>query len=257
MPQLRCIVLTLACLAFGATTAAAEPTVSVWYRGSPAGQPDSDDLARIRARGFSAITWPSAYSSGLAELRRRAATVDLQVFVAADAGAAAAEPIIRRPGRLELRVRQLDASQLPAETWKAIAEDVQTIVFDPGDAEGTAGLSLAWVDTAIQLARQVSANAAVFEELEPASPLQFETTLPSGVRVGLFETLRSWVIIATNTTASSAHVVARLPADVPYAIWVSLVDASTVAMLDQPAGPRWAFDIAAGGARVYLIDKKR
>ena len=31
--------------------------------------------------------------------------------------------------------------------------------------------------------------------------------------------------------------------------------AATLAMVDEPAGPRWNFQIGPGAARVYLIDK--
>lgn len=248
--------IVLAGLLAVAAAAGAEPVVAVWYRGSPAGQPNADDLARIRARGFSWIVWPSTYDSALEELRRRATAIGLQVIVAPDLPAAEGEPVARRPGRIEFEARLLAPSSLPAEAWNAIFEDVQTLVFDPGDTEGTAGISGAWADLAVAVSRQLSANPAIFDEIEPAAALALETRPLAGVRVRLFETRRAWVVAATNTAASSTHVVARLPVDVPYAIWVSLIDGSTIAMLDQPSGPRWAFDIGPGQALVYLIDKR-
>ena len=63
------------------------------------------------------------------------------------------------------------------------------------------------------------------------------------------------MLIATNTGQSRAEAEVALPPGVPYAIWVSLVDASTIAMRDRPAGARWRFEIDAGAAAVYVIDK--
>jgi hypothetical protein len=63
------------------------------------------------------------------------------------------------------------------------------------------------------------------------------------------------VVISTNLSAWAAHAVARLPAGVPYALWLNLLDASTMAMLSDPKGPRWTFDLAPWAAKVYVIDK--
>ena len=40
----------------------AEPVVSIWYRGT-GGVPKPDDLAVIRAHGFTAITWPAGQAA--------------------------------------------------------------------------------------------------------------------------------------------------------------------------------------------------
>ena len=60
---------------------AADPVVSVWYRGSPPGQPRQDDLAVIKAMGFLSVTWPSISTGGAADLRRMADTVGVGVQV--------------------------------------------------------------------------------------------------------------------------------------------------------------------------------
>ena len=48
--------------------ASESPSVSVWYRGDPAGTPRQDDLAVIRALGFPRVTWPAQHAAGLADL---------------------------------------------------------------------------------------------------------------------------------------------------------------------------------------------
>ena len=62
-------------------SARSEAVVSVWYRGTPAGVPNQDDLAMLRALGFRAVTWPASQAAGVAELRRQAAIVSLAVEV--------------------------------------------------------------------------------------------------------------------------------------------------------------------------------
>ncbi len=47
----------------------------------------------------------------------------------------------------------------------------------------------------------------------------------------------------------------RLPAGAPYAIWLNLLDATTLAMNGEAAGPRWNLRLEPGAARVYIIDK--
>ena len=69
-------------LSVSATTAfAAEPVVSVWYRGNPAGTPRQGDIGAIRALGFNGVTWPRGDEKSLVELQRLAAAVGLKVIV--------------------------------------------------------------------------------------------------------------------------------------------------------------------------------
>jgi hypothetical protein len=61
--------------------------------------------------------------------------------------------------------------------------------------------------------------------------------------------------MATNASGKRTRVVAHAPPPVPYAMWVNLLDGSTMAMLDEARGPMWAFDIDAFGVKIYVIDK--
>ena len=74
-------VVALLVAAAASPVAPPEPVVSARYRGSPAGQPRLDDLAAIRAIGFTGVTWPLAQPDRLTELRGMAATVGLAVIV--------------------------------------------------------------------------------------------------------------------------------------------------------------------------------
>ena len=64
-----------------ATPSASLPVASLWYRGTPPGTPRADDLAAIRAIGFTSVTWPQAYTEGAAELRRLTEIVGLAVVI--------------------------------------------------------------------------------------------------------------------------------------------------------------------------------
>jgi hypothetical protein len=47
----------------------------------------------------------------------------------------------------------------------------------------------------------------------------------------------------------------HLPARVPYAIWLSLIEGSTLAMLNEAQGPRWNVDLKPWTPAVEVIDK--
>ena len=59
-----------------------DPIVTVWYRGTPAGTPVQQELAVIRALGFSGITWPASQAKALEGLKTMAASAGLQVLLA-------------------------------------------------------------------------------------------------------------------------------------------------------------------------------
>jgi hypothetical protein len=224
--------------------AAAEPVVSLWYRGSPTGQPSLDDLAAIRARGFSSITWPSDFYNQLSSVRRMAAVVGLRVDASDDVNGPVAS-------------RQPEA-MLPAIAWRALAAGDQVIRLDSGSGATLADvLGSEWARIAVGLSRQITANAAVLGALRPEPGLTFNRGRTSWVEVRLFSTSRSWIIVATNTGEQSADIAVRLPPVIPYAIWVSLIDGSTMGMLDDRAGPRWESNIGAGAALAYVIDRPR
>jgi hypothetical protein len=241
-------------IAWGAPSFAAEPIVSLWYRGLPAGVPRFDDLAAIRAAGFSAVTWPTAQAAALGDLSRLADRAGLFVVLQPDV------PGFDLPGRRTLQVSEDRARQVPALAWRALADGVHTISFDPGHDSGTGlhradGLLAGWVAFAAAFSRQVSANRELFAGLEAAPQPRVLSAAPPGFSVALRQTTRAWVLIATNVASSAAHADVQLPAGVPYAIWVSLTDGTTVGMLDRPGGARWTATLAPGDAAVYVIDK--
>lgn len=234
---------------------AAEPVVAVWYRGTPAGAPRLDDLAAIKAAGFGAITWPSGDARAIADASRLAETVGLAVVI--QPGGRAVPPLA---GRVNIDVTRTRATDIPAIVWRAIAHGVRTVSFDPGPVEGTGldqpdGRRHDWVAPAVAIARQLSANAELIGELRHAASPAFLSSRPLSLDVELFEGSPAWVIIAANTGRTRVRAEVALPRGVPYAIWVSLVDASTIAMLDRPGGAQWRFDLDAGAAAVYVIDK--
>jgi hypothetical protein len=231
---------------------AAEPVVSLWYRGTPAGTPRLDDLAAIRAVGFRGVTWPSANVAGFAELTRLANVVGLTVVVQP-----AGVPL---DGRLDVAVTKIRPAEIPAIVWRAVTRGVRTVSFDPGQKAGTGlnavdGRDPAWLGPAVAVARELGGNAPLFGDLRPGLPLVFLSARPASLDVTLFEGPQCWVIVATNTGGTPAETVARLPVGVPYAIWVSLIDGSTIAMPDRPTGAEWAVRLAPGEAAAYVIDK--
>jgi hypothetical protein len=239
--------------------AVAPPPVAVWYRGVPAGVPRQDDLAAIRALGFSAIAWPAEFGSALSEVTRMAAVADLQVEVRASAHPVTAEGALAPPLSIDVSVAPAAVPTFTALTWRAVAHGARRVAFDAGSPAG-AGLddaNAAWVRPAASLARQLASNATFFAALRDMPPLVVESAPNPRVDVVLRQTDRAWVLIATNLDRAPQRVVTRLPAEVPSALWVSLMDGDAMSMLSLPGGPRWTVDLAAGEARAYVIDKVR
>jgi hypothetical protein len=239
----------------GTPAFAAEPVVAVWYRGTPAGTPRLDDLAAIRAAGFGAITWPSVDARTVADVSRLAEAVGLTVVIQPDGRA-----VPSLEGRITVDLTRVRPAEIPAIAWRAVARGARIVSFDPGPGEGSGldrrdGRRHDWVAPAVAIARQLAANAELLGQLRHAATPAYLSSRPSSLDVELFEGVRAWVIIATNTGRARARAQVALPRGVPYAIWVSLVDASTIAMLDRPDGARWTFEIGSGAAVVYVIDK--
>jgi hypothetical protein len=238
-----------------AATAAAH-RVSIWYRGGSDGQPRSQDLVAIRAAGFACVTWPSG-RRGADEVRQTAELVGLAVIVAPDAPTflTAAAALAPAP-EVTIDVRQ-DGARPAALAWRAVAHGARTVVFDSG-RQGSTGLLAAdgsrprWVDDALALSRQFSANAPMFSEMAPG-PVPSQRS--SDIDVALLQTRRSWILVATNTAAERRSTTVRLPREVPSALWTNLLDGSEMSMLREPEGPRWTVDIGDHGALVYLIEK--
>jgi hypothetical protein len=237
------------------------PVVSVWYRGNAAGAPILDELAAIRALGFTGVTWPEAQVAGLPALHRFAKTVDLTVVVRARSTPLGATAATSPGAQVDIRVGASGSSTLVALAWRAIAHGVRVISFDAGQPTGSGvsdmnGVRPNWVRPAVGIARQVTANPTLLEDARPASSrLRPVVPLPRGLDVVLLETRRAWLIVATNTATTPARGVLKMPAGVPAALWVSLTDGETMSMLSQPGGAQWTVDVEAGGAQVYVIDK--
>jgi hypothetical protein len=232
---------------------AAERVAAVVYRGTPAGVPQLNDLAAIRALGFSAVLWPSRFQNRSQAVREMGMTVGLEVIVASDAA-----PLAPSDGRIT-RIDVSESVMTEARAWRALQEGARIVAFDSGSREGAglddgAGGIRSWVAPARAFARQLAANAALFDSVVAQPPVQVEPD-NRDVRVSLFKADRSWMLVATNTSLRAARLTGRLPAGVPAALWISLLDGSGMSMPESTAGPTWTFEIDAGAALVYVIDR--
>lgn len=239
---------------------AAEPVVAVWYRGTPAGEPRADDLAVIRALDFTGVAWPTADTAAARTIRRLAADVDLAVALRSARVPLAADSALKPAETVDIAVDKTPHEQIPALAWRAVAHGARVICFDAGQSSGAGvsdshGASPPWLRPAQAFARHLSSNAQLIKNARLAPPPIVERPTAPGLDVVLLDGGRAWVVIATNTAARSIGAVVRLPRPVPYAIWISLIDGSDLAMLNEPTGPSWRLELEAGGARVYVIDK--
>ena len=242
------------------TPAPGEPIVSVWYRGNPAGTPRQSDLGAIRALGFNGVTWPKSAAAAEPELRRLAGLVGLVVEVVDKPKLAGPTSALAPGSRIDIVVGSSEGNQIPALAWRAVAHGARTIAFDSGDPVGAGldqkdGSLRPWARAAIAIARQLTGNSRLVSILKPGPGIILTPTNSPALDVVLLDGQRTWVVVATNTSDGNLTSSARLPAGAPYAMWISWVDGATLAMIDEPAGPRWNFQIGPGAARVYLIDK--
>jgi hypothetical protein len=235
------------------------PLVSIWYRGHPAGVPKTEDLAAIRARGFAAVTWPFASETSRAALRRLADQTGLAV-VGPDSVPLAAVSALRGEQIVDVRVAKVPAAAIAPIAWRAIGRGARVIAFDAGLSEGS-GLTdekdrtPAWVLAAADVARQLHINGGLFGVCQPGPAVTIDSPRSPSLDVVLLDAGKSWVVMATNASRARIHAVAHLPPGVPYALWLNLLNGSTMAMLSQPAGPRWDLDMEGWGVRIYVIDK--
>lgn len=256
----RALTSLIAVIVFAAPALAAEPVVGVWYRGTPAGTPKQEELAVIRALGFGAVTWPASQTAGLETLKAMAATAGLQVTVAGQPKPVTPASLLTPADRLDLIVTPQSADALTALTWRAVARGARTIMFDSGAPQG-AGLEnpdrslKPWVRSAIDVARQFSANTRLIQSLKPGPGVIVVPDLAPALDVILLDAGRAWVLIATNASPDLVTATVRLPAGTAYAIWLDLLDATTLAMNGEIAGPKWSLKMAPRSARVYVIDK--
>jgi hypothetical protein len=239
---------------------AAEPVVSVWYRGSPPGQPRQDDLAVIKALGFPSVTWPSVSTGGAADLRRMAEIVGVTVQIRPEPQPLTAASALRPRPIVDVSTKDVAALDMPALVWRAVAHGARVICFDPGPADGTglqnaAGRQAPWVQTARSIARQLTFNAKLFNDIRSGPAVYVLGPAAPVLDVVLMQDDRSWVLFATNVSRERVKAIARLPAIVPAAMWVNMLDGTQMSMLSQPIGPRWDLDLEPGGARVYVISK--
>ena len=240
------------------TPASGEPIVSVWYRGNPAGTPRQSDLGVIRALGFNGVTWQKSADASDTELKRLASVVGLTAEIVEASTPVTAESALKPSARVDIAAG--NGSNIPALAWRAVAHGARTIAFDSGDRVGFGtdendGSLKPWARAAVAIARQLTGNSRLVAILKPGPGVLLTPTNAPALDVVLLDGQRSWVLVITNTSAAVLKSSARLPAGAPYAMWISWADGATLAMIDEPAGPRWNFEIAPGAARVYLIDK--
>jgi hypothetical protein len=237
-----------------------DPLVSLWYRGRPAGVPQADDVAAIRAAGFAAVTWPLGSTIGLPDLTRLANDAGLTVVVRAS-GAPLTPTTALQPGeRADLLTTSLPAAEIAPLAWRALGHGARVLSIDAGQVEGTgladrAGRPAPWLAPVAALATQFRVNGALIAQWRLMPPLSFEGRQPAALDVVLLEAIKSWVLVATNTSRLRVRATVHLPHDVPYAIWLNLLNGATMSMLAETTGPKWNIDLEAWGTRVYVIDK--
>jgi hypothetical protein len=255
-----------AALLFVAQDAAAppaKPLVSVWYRGTPAGTPVAAELAVIRALGFGGVVWPAAPVQRPEASNPMVALADaagLTLLRAVAPQAATPQSALTPPARVDLIASGQNAAAITALAWRAVAHGARSLAFD-GAAEQGAGLEnpdrslKPWARAAIDVARQFSANPRLIGSFAPGPGLITTPDLAPALDVVMLDAGRAWAVIATNTSNAVVTATVRLPAGAPYAIWLDVLDGSTLAMNGESAGPRWDLKLAAHAAHVYVIDK--
>lgn len=250
----------LTALLLGAIAATPDPVVSLWYRGHPPGVPRAADLAEIRAQGFTAVTWPLANAAGTPALTTMAREAGLAVIVRAESVPLTAASALKGADTVDVLATSLPASAVTPLVWRAIAHGTRVIAFDPGPAPAAAlvdrqGRAPAWMLAAADVARQFRVNGGLLAQCRPGPAVIVDRPAPAALDIVLLDAQKSWVVVATNASGARARGIAHLPAGVPYALWLNLLNGTTMAMLNQPAGPTWVFDLEAWGVRVDVIDK--
>jgi hypothetical protein len=237
----------------------ADPLVSVWYRGTPAGVPRQDDLVAIRALGFSGVTWPHMSTAAALALRQMAEVAGLTVVIRETPVPLTAASALAPPEYVDVDAAGTPAVEIAPVVWRAIAHGAHVISFDAGLPEGDGlrdrrGGTPGWVSPARAIARQVAFNGNLVAAFRRGPAVTTEAALP-GLDLTVLDAGRPWVLVATNASRDRVRGVATLSPAIPYAPWVNLLDGSTMSMLNQSTGPKWRFDLEPWGVRVYVIDK--
>lgn len=240
-------------------TSPAPLVAAVVYRSDASSAvPPLDALAAVRAYDFQALVWEGD-ESARATVRERAGEIGLDVLDVPVGERLTPAGAVSPPPAVTLDVSRPDAS-VEALAWRALAYGARTIVFDSGAPIGPGfsepdGQMRAWVPKARAVARQLRFNEALLAVLRPAPAVRWVEPAPAGLDVAVRQTERSWLLIATNTSAVPVRGVVKVPPALPPALWVDLLDGTEMSMLNQPDGPRWTFDLGPDGVRVYAIDK--
>jgi hypothetical protein len=251
------VCMLLACLP--ATPPAPQPVASLWYRGTPPGTPRADDLAAIRAIGFTSVTWPQSYTQGAAELRRLTDIVGLEVVIRIEPALITARAALQPGEAVDVPVSAATAGTIAAVTWRAIAHGARVVSFDPGPVHGSglgAGAEMpAWVEPARTIARQLEFNGRMLAGMRSGGSIRIAGADAASLDVVLLQDAQSWLAIATNTSTTPVRAVVRMPSQVPPALWSNLIEGGHLSMLAQPDGPRWTLSLDPGGVKVIVISK--
>jgi hypothetical protein len=189
-----------------------------------------------------------------------AETVGLTVTVGDPGRPETSESLAKAGFRVDLVVTPENADALTARAWRAIGRGARTIAFD-GQARQGAGLEnpdrslKPWARLAIDVARQVTANPRLVNNMRPGPGVIVDPPSNPNLDVVMLDGDRAWVVIATNTGSEPAQAIVRLPAGTPYALWLNILDGTSLAMNGEQAGPRWTLKLEPRGARFYVVDK--
>ena len=94
---------------------------SLWYRGTPAGQPRQADLDAISAAGFSAVTWPTLFVSRARDLRQMADRAGLEVVIRTESVPLTPETAMAGEPYVDIVVPRTPARLFPALLWRSVA----------------------------------------------------------------------------------------------------------------------------------------
>jgi hypothetical protein len=154
-------------------------------------------------------------------------------------------------GMADVQVPPAPAAAVRPLAWRAFAHGARAIALN-GQASPD---SSRWVEQGAGIAREFQIHGTLLAQCRSRPPVRFEGRAPAAFEVTLLEADRTFVLVATNTSGARVRGAAVLPPAVPYAMWLNLLDGSSMAMLEQPAGPKWAFEMAPWSVKVYVIDK--